>query len=543
MNMVVLNIILSVYACFFTIFSIVLKDTSSPYVLILSLIIFILSLRLRIYPEWAPWVRLLLVLCFHAATGMNWCLPLYLLTMFKDTLTEDNRVKAWSLSFAYAAGYLLTSFSILYNEISMKDWLIHIMNLFNFAAAFLLSRAIFSTVKQTELLKKEIKILSTQDTLTGLYNYSELHRKMEEFVSQKKPFMLVLIDCTDLKTMNTTKGFQAGNQVLKQIAELLKILFTDTLVLSRYGGDEFALAVPLTDHEHSLKTVKYQLDYELPKLTGIQITYGIALYPFNGETKDDLILVAEHHLFMKKREMWLKREEHLLRSEKLRAVGELASGMAHEIRNPLTTVKGFLQISKANGYNIESWYTLIMDEINRMSDLTAEFLQFSKPHATQFRIHSLHECILRVISLTESEATKLGHQIRYDYSHEPTFVIMDQDKMVQLLLNLVKNAYEAMQTKGFVHLRLTRHNKLAILEVEDNGQGIPADQLEQIFHPFYTTKESGTGLGLSICHKIVQDHQGTMEVESFLQQGTKFTITFPLSSEEEERELIKAAFI
>jgi signal transduction histidine kinase len=227
----------------------------------------------------------------------------------------------------------------------------------------------------------------------------------------------------------------------------------------------------------------------------------------------------------------------------LRVVGELASGMAHEIRNPLTTVKGFLQISKANGYNIENWYGLIMDEINRMSDLTAEFLQFSKPHATQFQIHSLHECILRVIFLTESEATRLGHQIRYQHTEEPINVIMDQDKMVQLLLNLVKNAYEAMEENGIVNLRLISHNQQAILEVEDNGQGIPAEQLESIFHPFFTTKESGTGLGLSICHKIVQDHLGTMEVLSTHQKGTKFTISFPLVSEEEEQDFIRAALI
>jgi signal transduction histidine kinase len=246
---------------------------------------------------------------------------------------------------------------------------------------------------------------------------------------------------------------------------------------------------------------------------------------------------------MMKREMWLKREEHMLRSEKLRVVGELASGMAHEIRNPLTTVKGFLQISKANGYNIENWYALIMDEINRMSDLTAEFLQFSKPHATQFRIHSLHDCILRVISLTESEAAKLGHELHYEHPTEPIHVIMDQDKMVQLLLNLVKNAYEAIRERGIVNLRLFRQNHHAILVVQDNGQGIPADELEKIFHPFYTTKESGTGLGLAICHKIVQDHQGTMGVESVLHQGTIFTITLPIVYDDNEAEYIQTAFI
>jgi diguanylate cyclase (GGDEF)-like protein len=541
---VVLNWILYAYACLFAVLSIVMNNVSNPDLLILCSIMFILSIRLQIHPKWAPWVRLLLICCFHVVSELDWCLSMYVLTLVKDTFAEENRVKIWSLSLAYATSYLfISSFFVLGKDLSAMNWLIRIIILINFGAAVFLSRSIFLAKKQSETLKKEKNILTTQDTLTGLYNYNESHRKLQDFVMEGTHFMLILIDCTDLKSMNTSKGFQAGNLILKQIAELLKILFQETLFISRYGGDEFALVIPLVDQDKVVRAAKYQLEYELPKLTGIQITYGIALYPSDGNTKDELLLVAEHHLFMKKREMWLKREEHMLRSEKLRVVGELASGMAHEIRNPLTTVKGFLQISKANRYNIENWYDLIMDEINRMSDLTAEFLQFSKPHATQFRIHSLHECILRVISLTESEATRLGHEIRYDYLQEPMNVIMDQDKMVQLLLNLVKNAYEAMRENGIVTLRLVRLNQHAILEVEDTGQGIPTDQLEKIFHPFYTTKESGTGLGLSICHKIVQDHLGTMEVESILHQGTKFIITFPLVSEEEEHGMIQSAFI
>ncbi|MBP1992713.1 sensor histidine kinase [Paenibacillus eucommiae] len=539
----VLNSILYAYAFVFTLFSWGMNSTVHTALLVVCCIMFILSQWLQIHPAWAPWVRLLLLCCLHGVAQLNWCMPLYLLVMAKDTLSEENKAKAWSLSFAYATAYLLISFSILENELSTTSHLSIIFQLFNFLAVILISRFFSSTVKQTEMLKREQKILSTRDTLTGLFNYDESHRKLEEFVVQEKPFLLILIDCTDLKSMNTTKGFQAGNLILKQVAELLKILFSENLFISRYGGDEFALAIPLEKNDKEMVRARQQLDSELPKLTGIQITYGIAQFPDDGSTKDSIILVAEHHLFMKKREMWLKREEHLLRSEKLRVVGELASGMAHEIRNPLTTVKGFLQISKANGYNIENWYALIMDEINRMSDLTAEFLQFSKPHATQFRVHSLHECFQRVISLTESEATRLGHEILYECTQEQINVVMDQDKMVQLLLNIVKNAYEAMPENGVISLRLNRQNQYAVLEIADTGKGIPADQLEKIFHPFFTTKDSGTGLGLSICHKIVQDHQGTIEVESFIDQGTKFTITFPLASKDEEQDLIHAAFI
>jgi diguanylate cyclase (GGDEF)-like protein len=532
-DIVVLNWILFAYASFIFLFSLMVEATFSPLLMSLCFVLYILSLKFPIHKGFDAWVRLFLICCLHWVSHSNGCLPLYLLTLVRDTYNEEQRVKAWSLSFAYATVYLLTSFSLSEAELSLRIWLQDIFNLIHFLFAILLSRTILTTVKQTEMLRNEQKIYSTHDALTGLYNYEECHRKLEELVIQNRPMTLIIIDCTDLKSMNTSKGFQAGNLILKQVSELLKILFSEALFISRYGGDEFAIVMPLEDRIRSIKSIRQHLDSELPKLTGIQITYGISMFPQDGLTKDDLILNAEHNLFMKKREMWLKREEHMLRSEKLRVVGELASGMAHEIRNPLTTIKGFLQISKANGYNIENWYKLIMDEINRMSELTAEFLQFSKPRSTQFSVHSLHECVLRVISLTESEATRLGHQIFYEYPEGPMPIVMDQDKMVQLLLNLVKNAYEAMNENGHVRLSMTRQKDFVLLEIQDTGQGIPPDQLEKIFHPFYTTKESGTGLGLSICHKIVQDHQGTLEVESIVNEGTRFIITFPLGVTDE----------
>jgi diguanylate cyclase (GGDEF)-like protein len=539
---VVINWILYAYAIVFSIYAYVSHTAINPLLLILSCIIFLISLRTFRFCWAVPWVRLLLLCCFHWVSQLNLCLPLYLLTLSRDIYVEDNKKRAWVLVASYALIYMLTAFYVWDHSSLHLLWLYAFTNALHFAAAALLTRTSHTSIKQTEMLRNEQVLLSKQDSLTGLYNYQECHRRLEQLVEEKQDLVLILIDCNDLKSMNTARGFQAGNFILKQIAELLKILFSDAIFISRYGGDEFAVIMPLIKDNHSSTSYKLQLDSELPKLTGIQITYGIATYPLEGSTKDDLILHAEHNLFMKKRDVWLKREEHMLRSEKLRVVGELASGMAHEIRNPLTTVRGFLQISKANGYNIENWYAMIMDEIDRMSDLTAEFLQFSKPHSTQFRIHSLHECVLKVISLMESEATRLGHEIHYSESLQPIPVLMDQDKMIQLLLNLIKNACEAMEKIGIIQIKLSRDQKNATMVIEDNGPGIPSELLEKIFHPFYTTKETGTGLGLSICHKIVQDHQGTLEVESTIDQGTRFIITFPLAIEETNSTNNKAAF-
>lgn len=522
----IINWILFAYVFVFMLYTTALHTSINTPLQILLVLLYMISFRFQAKHAAMPWLRLLIIGLIHYIGHLNLLLPLYILTLFYDIYTEENRKKSWVLSVSYALIFLSNVFLI--KGIYDLLWIYIIECLLHFTTVALLTKATYSTLKQADRLRKERYLFSQQDSLTGLYNYEESHRRLEQLIRQKQGLVLILIDCTDLKAMNTSRGFQAGNFILKQMAELLQILFKDALFIARYGGDEFAVVMPLVADQSATSSLKLKLDSELPKLTGIQITYGIASYPLDGLTKDDLILLAENNLFTKKRESWLKREEHMLRSDKLRVIGELASGMAHEIRNPLTTVKGFLQISKANGYNIENWYSLIMEEIDRMSDLTGEFLQFSKPHSIDFRVYSLHECVLRVIALMESEATRFGHQIHYKEAADPLLVMMDQDKMIQLLLNIVKNACEAMEENGVVHMQLTSDTKNVTVVIADNGPGIPGEQLEKIFHPFFTTKESGTGLGLSICYKIVQDHQGTLEVESELGTGTRFIITFPL---------------
>ncbi|MEW9697908.1 ATP-binding protein [Paenibacillus sp. SI8] len=527
----IVNWILYAYAIVFTIYAYLSQPDINLIVLVLSCALLMLSLRTNRFGT-SSWIRLFLLCCFHWVSQLNLCLPLYLLTLSRDIYEKENEKKTWLLATSYALVYMATAYFVWDHSSIHLLWLYAMTNTLHFVAAVHLTRTSHATSKQTQMLRNERTLLSMQDPLTGLFNYDEYHQRLRQLIEENRHLVLILIDCNDLKTMQPSRGIQSGNLLRKQIADLLKILFSDAIFISRYGGDEFAVVMPLNKGNDSCNTYTIQLDSELPKLTGIQITYGIAAFPFDGLTKEDLIQLAEHQLYMKKREAWLKREEQMLRSEKLRVIGELASGMAHEIRNPLTTIRGFMQISKANGYNIENWYSMIMDEIDRMSDLTAEFLQFSKPHSTHFHIHSLHECVLKVISLMESEATRLGHEIHYIESFQCVSILMDQDKMIQMLLNLVKNACEAMDKGGIITIKLSRSHHDATLVIEDTGPGIPSELLENIFHPFYTTKESGTGLGLSICHKIVQDHQGTLEVESPPLQGARFIITFPLADEE-----------
>jgi len=531
------NWVLIVYTSVICASSIYFEKTAAPYLLVTAGLLYILSHFLERKNVVFTLLQIVLLVVFHRISVMDWCLPLYLAQMGKQFYRIRTISMATTISFLYTLLYAVVSCTYIQME-SYTVFSLIFSSFGCFVLAILFYRYIHLMVSQAQLLDNEKKHLSTHDALTGLYNYEECHRQLEHLVHMQRPVLLVLMDCKDLKSLNTTNGFHGVNRILKQAAQLLRIMFPEALVICRYGGDEFAIVLEATDIEQSKSSISLLLASEFPKLTGIEINYGLAFYPEDGLTKDDLIFNAERNLYDMKRESWLKREEHMLRSEKLRVVGELASGMAHEIRNPLTTIKGFLQLSKADNYNIRPWYDLIMDEIKRMSMLTAEFLQFSKPHVTQFKVHSIQECIQRVISLLDSESTRLGHQIDFDTPAEPVYMLMDQDKMLQLLLNLIKNAFEAMPDQGFVRIKLTASEDHGVIEIEDTGNGIPESELDQIFLPFYTTKDSGTGLGLSICHKIVQDHEGTMEVESEPGKGTKFIITVPTVEEDTPSRII-----
>lgn len=276
--------------------------------------------------------------------------------------------------------------------------------------------------------------------------------------------------------------------------------------------------------------------------TVVRVSYTpVSIYSLLASGSDFLtslavVLIIQYIVEMERQKNTLKeamkREEMMYEQEKMRVVGELASGLAHEIRNPLASLRGFVQHSKQRQYNIEPWYDLMMDEISRMNKLTVEFLQFSKPDPSSYRTHSLHECLQKVVYLTGPKAADLGLQLVYvDYKSNAQ-VRVDMSKMVQVFVNIVNNALESMAeiSNGTVTLKLSTVASRVVVEIRDAGKGIREQDLKQIFNPFFTTKEDGTGLGLSICKKIVQDHDGEIEVSSSPGLGTTFFVSLPAVS-------------
>ncbi|WP_274362677.1 ATP-binding protein [Paenibacillus thermotolerans] len=399
-----------------------------------------------------------------------------------------------------------------------------------FLAALAADKYIRNDVNRRTLVT-ENTYLTQHDLLTGLLNFQTFHSGLQVLLAENRRVLFMLIDCDDVKSLNTEQGFHTVDGTLKKVAHLLKVCYPEALLMGRNGSDEFGIVVPYEDGK--LEKYLHDLEHQIPKQADIQLSYGYAVYPDDESDRIAFAALVQKRLFESKRKLWLQREAHWLHSERLKAVGELAAGMAHEIRNPLTTVKGFLQISRQNNYNIGSYYDIIMHEIKRMSELTAEFLQFSKPVDHSPKKILLQDCVQAAIQLTESEVTRHGHQLVIAADEEPIHAFLDKDKIIQVMLNVIRNGIEAMEESGTLTITVTKRGEYGLIEVTDTGKGISENHLELLFQPFFSTKTKGTGLGLSICQRIVGEHGGYITVRSKVDVGTSFMIRLPLATGDE----------
>jgi two-component system, sporulation sensor kinase E len=234
-------------------------------------------------------------------------------------------------------------------------------------------------------------------------------------------------------------------------------------------------------------------------------------------------------------------EEQVQRGDRLKMIGEIAAGVAHEIRNPLTAIKGFLQILKktmeTNSFEKEYGYTDIMLlEINRINHLVNEFLLLSKPKDTVYEVVDLSEVMEELMPIVNSEALLCGVDLWYEGVCELPRILADREMLKQVFLNLCKNGIEAITDGG----SLTIDCRAAVgtfveITIRDSGIGIPDSVIDRIFDPFVTTKTNGTGLGLSVCQRIVHDLGGYIKVVSN-EEGSAFTVYLPIPEESSFRD-------
>lgn len=225
-------------------------------------------------------------------------------------------------------------------------------------------------------------------------------------------------------------------------------------------------------------------------------------------------------------------QDEIRRKEKLAAIGGLAAGVAHEIRNPLSSIKGIASYYKSkfeDGSQDKEMAGVMIEEVDRLNRVISELLEFARPTTLNRKPSDMNELLKHSAQLVEQEAAAKKIGIQLNLTSDSVETDVDPDRLTQCFLNLFLNALQAMESGGLLSVgSSTSVNGKVVIDIRDNGSGISAENLSKIFDPYFTTKPKGTGLGLAIVHKIIEAHEGQIRVRSNTGQGTVFSIAMPL---------------
>jgi len=238
-----------------------------------------------------------------------------------------------------------------------------------------------------------------------------------------------------------------------------------------------------------------------------------------------------------------KSKSYIQRADRLASLGTLTAGLAHEIRNPLVAIKTFTQLLPERFEDEEfrnHFLNIASSEVDRISSLINELLEFARPSDPKLEFEDINGILDGMILLVSTESKKKHIGVTKSFSNDLPPIKIDREQIKQVFLNILLNAVDATPEDGKIRVGTRSFVKpggepYIQVEFTDNGKGIPKEYLEEIFNPFFTTKDKGSGLGLSITNQIVQDHHGYIVVESELDKGTTFFVNLPIDQQNHEK--------
>lgn len=280
-------------------------------------------------------------------------------------------------------------------------------------------------------------------------------------------------------------------------------------------------------HERVKQAMKQKLplnsiEHRMKRLDGSMFFFEVSsLYIVFGE-KEAILSIGKDITIRK-----AQNEQQLQKSEKLAMLGQMAAGIAHEVRNPLTSIKGFIYLLKSNELKDE-YFDIVESELERINSIVGEFMVLAKPSVATFLEQDITVLIKEIVTLINTQSILNNVQIFVEFESDLPMVSCDKNQLKQVFLNLLKNSIEAMPQGGSIEVKVKeKEEDMISIQIIDEGIGIPTDRLPTLGEPFYTTKEKGTGLGLMTCYKIIESHNGKLTIESKLNVGTMIEIILP----------------
>lgn len=299
-----------------------------------------------------------------------------------------------------------------------------------------------------------------------------------------------------------------------------------TSIFSLFGNIREPIRLSLEAVADGEQTPRFEVDLQTPDGFAVRIGYGVSqLFSQNNEETGLIITFQD---LTEIRSM----EESVRRKDRLAAVGRVAAGLAHEIRNPLGAMRGAIQVldsTTPRGSNQAELMEIILKESDRLNSIITNFLNYARPAATNFSEIDITEAIREMFKLLRhSPDVRDGHILVDRSGSEPVIIAADASQLKQIFWNLARNAIQAMPEGGTLSVGLEEiPNNRVRITFEDTGRGMSPEQVEQLFEPFANSTTGGTGLGLSIVYQIVKDHNGTINVRSIEGSGSVITIELP----------------